>query len=115
MRGRNAVTTTLGAKTFFPMLAALVLTLALSPLAAAANPPMTPGAGISASAQIDWNKIDAEALPYFQSYLRFDTSNPPDDTSAAIAFLKQILDKEGIETQVFVSKPGMANLVARLP
>jgi acetylornithine deacetylase/succinyl-diaminopimelate desuccinylase-like protein len=63
----------------------------------------------------DWNKLDAEGLGYFQSYLRFDTSNPPDNTADAIAFLKQILDKEGIETQVFASKPGKANLIARLP
>jgi acetylornithine deacetylase/succinyl-diaminopimelate desuccinylase-like protein len=68
-----------------------------------------------AAAQADWNSLDAEALAYFQSYLRFDTSNPPDNTAGAIAFLKQILDKEGIDTQVFVSKPGMANLVAHLP
>ena len=71
-----------------------------------------PGANV---ASIDWHTLDAEALGYFQSYLRFDTSNPPDNTADAIAFLKSILDKEGIETQVFVSKPGMANLVARLP
>jgi len=63
----------------------------------------------------DWNKLDAEALSYFQTYLRFDTTNPPDDTSGAIAFLKKILDREGIEAEVFTSKPGMANLVARLP
>src|SRR5580700_7371914 len=69
---------------------------------------------IAGSADLDWNKLDAEALGYFQTYLRFDTTNPPDQTVDAIAYLKQILDKEGIETQVFVSKPGMANLVARL-
>ncbi len=63
----------------------------------------------------DWNKLDAEALGYFQSYLRFDTSNPPDNTADAIAFLKQILDQAGIETQVLASKPGKANLIARLP
>src|ERR1700676_4672692 len=82
---------------------------------ATADVSAAPAAVASASPQIDWNKLNAEGLSYFQSYLRFDTSNPPDDTSAAINFLKQILDKEGIETQVFVSKPGMANLVARLP
>jgi acetylornithine deacetylase/succinyl-diaminopimelate desuccinylase-like protein len=67
------------------------------------------------ASQPDWNKLDTEALSYFQSYLRFDTTNPPDDTSAAIAFLKQILDKEGIENNTFTSKPGMVNLVARIP
>ena len=62
-------------------------------LAHAADPP-----------EPDWNKLDAEALGYFQSYLRFDTSNPPDNTADAIAFLKQILDQEGIETQVFAEQ-----------
>ncbi len=85
----------------------VLLTASLHPNAQAA-----PGAN---TASIDWSKLDAEALGYFQSYLRFDTSNPPDNTADAIAFLKGILDREGIETQIFVSKPGMANLVARLP
>ena len=111
MRRRSEVRTTLGAKTILRILVVLALILSRSALASGADPT----AGSGASPQIDWNKLDAEALAYFQSYLRFDTSNPPDDTSAAIAFLKQILDKEGIETQVFVGKPGMANLVARLP
>lgn len=82
----------------------VLLTLCVISLARATEP-STP----------NWKALDAEALGYFQSYLRFDTSNPPDHTTDAIAFLKQILDKEGIETQVFVSNPGMANLVARLP
>ncbi len=73
------------------------------------------GLAFAEPAQIDWNKLDAEAVGYFQSYLRFDTSNPPDNTADAIAFLKQILDKEGIESQVFADKPGKANLVAKLP
>src|SRR5580658_9148261 len=68
-----------------------------------------------AQAAPDWKQLDAEALADFQTYLRFDTSNPPDKTADAIAFLKNILNKEGIEAQVFVSKPGMANLVAKLP
>jgi acetylornithine deacetylase/succinyl-diaminopimelate desuccinylase-like protein len=65
--------------------------------------------------QIDWNKIDSEALEYFRTYLRLDTTNPPSNTAAAIAYLKGILDKEGIATETFESKPGMVTLVARLP
>ncbi len=49
----------------------------------------------------DWNALDAEALGYFRTYLRFDTTNPPDNTAAAIAYLKSILDKEGIATADF--------------
>src|SRR5208282_2442939 len=58
---------------------------------------------------------NAEALDYFRAYLRFDTTNPPSNTAAAIAYLKAILDKEGIATQTFESKPGMVTLVARIP
>jgi len=64
---------------------------------------------------LDWTALDQEALPYFQNYLRFDTTNPPDNTAEAIAYLKNILDKEGIETATFQSKPGAVSLVARLP
>lgn len=85
-------------------LLAILFTLCAISFARAADP-----------AAPDWKALDAEALGYFQSYLRFDTSNPPDNTADAIAFLKQILEKDGIATQVFVSKPGMANFVARLP
>lgn len=67
------------------------------------------------SPQIDWNKVDSEALDYFRTYLRFDTTNPPSNTAAAMAYLKTILDKEGIATETFESKPGMVTLVARLP
>jgi acetylornithine deacetylase/succinyl-diaminopimelate desuccinylase-like protein len=62
----------------------------------------------------DWTAINKEALGYFQTYLRFDTTNPPDTTTEAIAFLKDVLDKEGIETATFESKPGAMSLVAHL-
>ena len=65
--------------------------------------------------QIDWNKVNSEALDYFRTYLRFDTTNPPSNTASAIAYLKSILDKEGIATETFESKPGMVTLVARIP
>src|ERR1700683_2485446 len=93
---------------FLTILALLTITIAQTHCAIA--DPAKP-----AATQPDWNQLDAEALSYFQTYLRFDTTNPPDDTSAAITFLKQILDKEGIETNTFTSKPGMVNLVARIP
>ena len=96
--------------TFAIMMVALTSSLTFAAAVATPAPPVP-----NAAAPIDWNKINAEGLGYFQSYLRFDTTNPPDNTSAAIDFLKQILDKEGIETETFTSKPGMVNLVARMP
>jgi acetylornithine deacetylase/succinyl-diaminopimelate desuccinylase-like protein len=114
MRGRKKVTT-FGAKPIFLMSLALAAMLLASSHAIAADLATASRTPSTSSTQIDWSKLNTEALAYYQSYLRFDTSNPPDNTADAIAFLKQILDKEGIESQVFVSKPGMANLVARLP
>ncbi len=72
-------------------------------------------AGVQAAPQTDWNSLDAEALGYFRQYLRFDTTDPPDNTAQAVAYLKQILDREGIETQTFESRPGAVTLLARLP
>ena len=86
------------------MLALTVVTLTLSSALFAQTAP-----------QIDWNKTDSEALDYFRTYLRFDTTNPPSNTVAAMAYLKAILDKEGIATETFESKPGMVTLVARMP
>ncbi len=100
------------AKILVPILAALALASSYARSALVPKVGQTPGN--TEAPQLDWNQLDAEGLAYFQSYLRFDTSNPPDSTADAIAFLKAILDREGIESEVFVSKPGMANLVARL-
>src|SRR6266481_7897131 len=83
---------------------AMIMLLALAPRSFAQTVP-----------QIDWNKINSEALDYFRTYLRFDTTNPPSNTAAAMAYLKTILDKEGIANETFESKPGMVTLVARMP
>ncbi|HLI79902.1 MAG TPA: M20/M25/M40 family metallo-hydrolase [Candidatus Binataceae bacterium] len=63
----------------------------------------------------DWRTLDAEALDYFRRYVQFDTTNPPSNTADAIAYLKKLLDREGIENETFESKPGMVTLVARIP
>ena len=89
---------------FVATLAAMLASFALATPSAAQN-----------AVPIDWNKIDSEALGYFQDYLRFDTTNPPSNTAAAIAYLKNILAKEGIASETFESKPGMVSLIARLP
>ena len=75
---------------------------------------VAPSSFAQTASRIDWSRIDSEALDYFRAYLRFDTTNPPDNTAAAIAYLKSILDREGIATQTFESKPGMVTLIARI-
>ena len=91
-----------------PLLAACLL-LSAGALNAAAGPPR------SSQPAVDWDALGAGAGQYFQGYLRYDSSNPPGDTKAAIGFLKGILDLEEIPYQTFAAAPGKLNLVARLP
>lgn len=58
--------------------------------------------------------VDAETLQHFQALLRLDTSNPPGNEIIAVDYLKQVLDKAGIQNQIFASDPKRPNLVARL-
>lgn len=64
--------------------------------------------------QPDWPRLEAETMQHFQALLRFDTSNPPGNEKLAADYLKQVLDREGIPTQIFALEPARPNLVARL-
>jgi acetylornithine deacetylase/succinyl-diaminopimelate desuccinylase-like protein len=109
-----------GSKNLFFALSAILALLSFSIFASNARPAesvppsSTKGAAYSGSTP-DWRAIDVEALEYFRRYVQFDTTNPPGNTAAAIAYLKALLDREGIETESFESKTGMVTLVARIP
>ena len=59
-------------------------------------------------------KAHSEALEILVSLIKINTSNPPGNESQAAAYIKSILDKEGIPSETFESAPGRGNLVARL-
>jgi acetylornithine deacetylase/succinyl-diaminopimelate desuccinylase-like protein len=67
-----------------------------------------------AQAPIDWKAVETETLQHFQALVRIDTSNPPGNETRAVAYLKQVLDKEGIPYQEFAGNPDRANLVVRI-
>ncbi len=77
---------------------------------------------VSASAQTttkapDWSALAAEAQQVLTDYIRINTTNPPGNELAAAKFLKQILDREGIEATILDTAElgaGRANLYARL-
>ena len=71
-------------------------------------------ASFGAEAKVDWEALEDEAVATLSRYIKIDTTNPPGNELKAAAFLKSILDKEGIETRVIESAPGRANLYARL-
>src|SRR5262245_43004493 len=62
----------------------------------------------------DWDRVNAETLQHFQELVRFDTSDPPGGEAPAVAYLKSVLEKEGIPVEVFALDANRPNLVARL-
>jgi acetylornithine deacetylase/succinyl-diaminopimelate desuccinylase-like protein len=64
--------------------------------------------------QPDWPSIEAETMRHFQALLRLDTSDPPGTEREAVAYLKRVLEAEGIPVETFALEPHRPNLVARL-
>ena len=58
--------------------------------------------------------LEQEAQSLLAEYLRLDTTNPPGNEIKAAQFFKAIFDREGIESRIFESAPGRANIYARL-
>src|SRR5688572_26571943 len=71
-------------------------------------------ASAQAPAQPDWARVEAETIEHFQALVRFDTSDPPGNEKPAADYLVQVLEKEGIATQVFSLEAHRPNVVARL-
>src|ERR1700730_11581716 len=56
----------------------------------------------------------AEAVRFLTDLVKIDTSNPPGNEVKAANYIKTVLDKEGIASEIFESAPGRGNIVARL-
>src|SRR5262245_17349047 len=64
--------------------------------------------------QPDWSKVEEETMRHYQAVLRLDTRNPPGNEHIVAEYVKQVLDKEGIPSQIVGSDMNRANLIARL-
>jgi acetylornithine deacetylase/succinyl-diaminopimelate desuccinylase-like protein len=95
------------------MSAVLLLPLAWAALApsAIAQEPALASDRIAPARLEEYSQL---AVRWMREYLRLNTTNPPGNETRAAAFLKKILDEEGIENQVFDFAPGRANVWARL-
>lgn len=58
--------------------------------------------------------LENEAVQRLQEYVRIDTSNPPGNEEAAVAFFAAIFKAEGIPFETATSAPGRGNIWARL-
>ncbi|MBT8095494.1 MAG: M20/M25/M40 family metallo-hydrolase [Woeseia sp.] len=65
------------------------------------------------SALIDWDAIGDESIRYLVDLVRIDTSNPPGNETMAVNYVKEVLAKEGIPSEIYALDPSRANLVAR--
>ena len=54
------------------------------------------------------------AVERLRAYLRLDTSNPPGNEIRGALYLKGLLEREGVEAEIFEPEPGRASLYARL-
>jgi acetylornithine deacetylase/succinyl-diaminopimelate desuccinylase-like protein len=63
---------------------------------------------------IDWDEVGDESIRYMVDLVRINSSNPPGNETKVVNYLKEILDREGISTEVYALDPDRANLVARI-
>src|SRR3990172_4470321 len=71
-------------------------------------------ARLAAQATPDFRASRDEAVQNLQAMIRIDTSNPPGNESKLAEYLKGILDKEGIASEIIAAEPGRGNLIARI-
>jgi acetylornithine deacetylase/succinyl-diaminopimelate desuccinylase-like protein len=62
----------------------------------------------------DFNVAREEAVGRLAAFIGVDTVNPPGNETRAAEFLKAILDREGIPSEILAFEPARGNLVARL-
>jgi acetylornithine deacetylase/succinyl-diaminopimelate desuccinylase-like protein len=77
-------------------------------------PPYGPGAQSAAPTNPTLSQIEVEAIGWLQGFMRINTTNPPGNELVAAKFLADILQKNGIQSEVFESTPGRGIIVARL-
>ncbi len=85
------------------MLKRFILLFALFPLTAAAQTDYL----------IDWDEIGEETIGYLIDLVRIESVNPPGNETEVAEYLREVLAKEGIGSELFALDPARANLVAR--
>lgn len=63
--------------------------------------------------QLLW-EVEDEVTRLLCDLIRFDTTNPPGNETAAAEYLARILDEDGLECEIFESTPGRGSVVTRL-
>jgi len=56
----------------------------------------------------------SDVVELLRDLIRFDTTNPPGNEGACIAYVRQLLDDAGVESRIFARDDARPNLVARI-
>ncbi|MEW6273081.1 MAG: M20/M25/M40 family metallo-hydrolase [Thermodesulfobacteriota bacterium] len=78
-----------------------------------ATAPTDDSSGADLLAHVDGELLDA-TVAHLQRLIRFVTVNPPGNEAPAVAYVADVLRREGLEPVVLESAPGRANLVCRI-
>jgi len=62
----------------------------------------------------DFDSAHRDNVTNLQRFVQIDTTNPPGNETKGASFLKAILDREGIPSEIVELVPGRGNLIARL-
>jgi acetylornithine deacetylase/succinyl-diaminopimelate desuccinylase-like protein len=60
-----------------------------------------------------WKNVKEEATQLLREYIRVNTTNPPGNEIEGAKFLKQILEKEGFDCNIFESEKNRGNIITR--
>ncbi len=63
---------------------------------------------------IDWEAAGAETIDHLRNILRIDTRNPPGNETRAAEYLREVLQREGIDCTIVGPSPDRGTLIARL-
>ena len=57
----------------------------------------------------------SDVVELLRDLIRFDTTNPPGNEGACIAYVQQLLTEAGVESQIVAKDSARPNLIARIP
>ncbi len=64
--------------------------------------------------QTNWEQVGDEVVGHLQELLRLDTRNPPGNETLAAEYLRDVLEREGIVSEIVGPAPDRGSIVARL-
>ena len=64
---------------------------------------------------VDWDQVTEEATGLLRDYIRIDTTNPPGGEEAGALFLRDVLARDGIDSELHDAGDQRVSISARLP